>query len=161
MFLLSRAYCNVNQPWSIHIFPPAWDSTKKVISYDIYLSLSYLLSMIICRSKHVAPSGIISLFYGWVILLCICVYVRTTSSLLIYLSMETGCFHVRAIVNSAAMNTGVHVPFWIRVFSGSPGVWLLNCMVILWLFKRLSSIVAAPSYSPAEGLGGSLPPHLP
>ena len=29
-----------------------------------------------------------------------------------------GCFHVLAIVNSAAMNTGVHVSFQIMFFSG-------------------------------------------
>ena len=29
-----------------------------------------------------------------------------------------GCYHDLAIVNSAEMNIGVHVPFWIMVFSG-------------------------------------------
>ena len=34
------------------------------------------------------------------------------------LSGHLGCFHVSAIVNSAAVSIGVHVSFWIKVLSG-------------------------------------------
>ena len=45
-----------------------------------------------------------------------------------------GCFHVLDIVNSAVMNTGVHVSFSVMVFSGCvPVVGLLGYMVVLFL----------------------------
>ena len=45
-----------------------------------------------------------------------------------------GCFHVLAVVNSAAVNNGIHVSFSILAASGCmPGVGLLDHMVVLFL----------------------------
>ena len=61
-------------------------------------------------------------------------YVPTASSS-IHLSMDTCCFYVLAIVNSAAMNAGVHVSFLIHECHGPLGekVNRLSILFHAWL----------------------------
>ena len=68
------------------------------------------LSMLVSRFIHVAESDIIS-FFLWLSSIPLYIYIYLTPSLYIHLDGHCGCFHVLAIVNSAAMNIGVHVVF--------------------------------------------------
>ena len=88
--------------------------------------------MIISRSIHVSADGISSFFF--VAEQYSIIYMD--NSLFIHSSVDghLGCFHILAIGNSAAVNTGERVSFLIMVFSGyMPRSRILDHMVALFL----------------------------
>ena len=94
--------------------------------------------------------------YGWVKSIFI-VYIY---HILVHSSVKghLGCFCVSAIVNSTAMNIGVHIYFqWKFCLDICPGVGLLNHMVVLYLVfcgtTILFSIVVVPIYIPTNSAG--------
>ena len=61
-----------------------------------------------------------------------------------------GYLHVLAIVNNAALNTGMHVSFTLEFYLDIfPGVRLLDHMVVILFF-----IVVIPVYIPTNSVGG-------
>ena len=87
------------------------------LSFSVWLTS---LSMITSRFIHVAANSNISFSFiaGYYSVVCVYIYMYTHHIFFIHSSVHghLGCLHALAVVNSAAVNIGVHVSFWIRVF---------------------------------------------
>ena len=75
------------------------------------------------------------------------------------LSMDSCCLRVSVVVNSASVNIGMHVSFYISIFSGCmPRSGLQNHMITLFLVFSgnliLSSIVDVAIYIPTNSVEG-------
>ena len=110
-----------------------------------FLGPSMLLKMVLCPC-----------FYSWVVFH----YIYAAYFLYTFICHgHLGCFHVLVIVNSAVMNIGVHVSFWIRVFSrymprsgisGSYG----NSIFSFWINLYTVLHSKTPIYSPTNTVWG-------
>ena len=121
----------------------------------VFLFLTYF-TLTDFRSIHLTTNNSISfLFYGWVIFHCI--YMCHIFFIQLSVDGHLGCFHVLAIVNSAAMNIVVHVSFWIMFFSGyMPGsgiagsygssIFFFNLFICVFIFGCFGSLLLCTGF---------------
>ena len=128
-----------------------------------YLFFSFwltLLCMTVSSFTHISESHNFVPFCGWVIFHCIYVPFIHFS-----VNRHLGCFYILASVTSAAGNTGVHLSFWIMVFSGympKNSVVRSYCSSIFSFLRNFHSVlqVAVPIYIPTHNVGGFLFLHI-
>ena len=63
--------------------------------------------------QNIAANGNILFFFMPELYSIVCIYRMLSQS---SVDWQLSCFHVLDIINCAAMNIGVHISFWIRVF---------------------------------------------
>ena len=129
-----------------------------MISYDRYFSFSDLLhSVWLFQGLYMLLQ--MALFHSFLWLSNIPLYICTFFFIQSSLDGHLGCFHVSAIINSTAMNIGMHVSFWIMAFprympksgvAGSYGSLIFS----FWGNSMLFSIEVAPAYIPTKSVGG-------
>ena len=92
-----------------------WD-----LLHSVWQTLGPSTSLQITQFHSFSWLSNISLYIYIYICICICMCIYISHIVYIHSSVirHLGCFQVLAVVKSAAVNTGVHVSFWVMVFSG-------------------------------------------